>query len=239
MLEVKNINKKYFINTPNELHVLKNINLKINDGEFVALIGESGSGKSTFMNLIGALDQPTSGEYFLDGQAVQGMDENQLSDLRCKHIGFVFQTFNLLGRTTALKNVEMPMLYAGVPTKERNHRAKELLTLVGMGDRMKHQPNELSGGQKQRVAIARALANNPSIILADEPTGALDSQTSTMVMDIFKRIHREQHKTILVITHSMAVAKLAERIITIKDGEIVSDVANLPEPLKEEARHVH
>jgi putative ABC transport system ATP-binding protein len=226
MIEVKNLEKKYFIDTPNELLVLDNINLTIKDGEFVALVGASGSGKSTFMNIIGALDRPTSGEYSIDGLPVQSMSQDELSDIRGKKIGFVFQTFNLMGRSNALKNVELPMLYSGVNAKERLSRAKELLELVGMGNRMSHMPNELSGGQKQRVAIARALVNDPSIILADEPTGALDSKTGNMVMDIFKKIHKEKNKTILLITHSMEVAQMAQRIITIKDGKIVSDLPN-------------
>lgn len=228
MIEVKNLVKKYFIDTPNELLVLDNINIKIEDGEFVALVGASGSGKSTFMNIIGALDKPTSGEYFIDGIPVQSMTQNELSDVRGKKIGFVFQNFNLMGRTNALKNVELPMLYEGVQPKERTKRAKELLELVGMDKRMDHYPNELSGGQKQRVAIARSLVNDPSIILADEPTGALDSKTGDLVMDIFKKVHKEKKKTILVITHSMEVAQMTQRIITIRDGVILSDVPNTP-----------
>jgi putative ABC transport system ATP-binding protein len=228
MIEVKNLEKRYFINTPNELHVLDNINLKIEDGEFVALVGASGSGKSTFMNIVGALDRPTSGQYAIDGVPVHSMTQNELSDIRGKKIGFVFQSFNLMGRSNALKNVELPMLYAGVPAKERARRAKELLELVGMGDRVHHLPNELSGGQKQRVAIARSLVNDPSLILADEPTGALDSKTGDMVMDIFKKVHKEKKKTILIITHSMEVAQMTQRIITIRDGRILSDVPNTP-----------
>lgn len=223
MFEVKNLVKKYFIGSPNELTVLNDISLKVDDGEYVALVGQSGSGKSTFMNIIGALDQPTEGEYLLDGLAVQGMSEDELSEIRNKRIGFVFQTFNLLGRTNALKNVEIPMLYSGVPSRERSQRATKLLEMVEMGDRLHHQPNELSGGQKQRVAIARALANEPSILLADEPTGALDSKTGDLVMNVFEQIHRERNITILVITHSMEIARRADRIITIKDGRIVSD----------------
>ncbi|GLC31239.1 ABC transporter ATP-binding protein [Clostridium omnivorum] len=226
MIEVKNLGKKYFINTPNELLVLDNISLRIEDGEFVALVGASGSGKSTFMNIIGALDKPTSGEYSIDGIPVQSMTQDELSDIRGKKIGFVFQNFNLMGRSNALKNVELPMLYAGINSKERTRRAKELLEVVGMGNRMDHMPNELSGGQKQRVAIARSLVNDPSIILADEPTGALDSKTGDLVMDIFKKIHREKKKTILLITHSMEIAQMAQRIITIKDGRILSDMPN-------------
>jgi putative ABC transport system ATP-binding protein len=228
MIEVKNLEKKYFIDTPNELHVLDNVNLKIADGEFVALVGASGSGKSTFMNIVGALDRPTSGEYAIDGVPIHSMTQNQLSDIRGKKIGFIFQSFNLMGRSNALKNVELPMLYVGIPAKERTRRAKELLELVGMGDRMYHLPNELSGGQKQRVAIARSLVNDPSIILADEPTGALDSKTGDMVMDIFKKVHKEKKKTILVITHSVEIAQMTQRIITIRDGRILSDVPNTP-----------
>lgn len=228
MIEVINLSKKYFIGTPNELCVLDNINLKIEDGEFVALIGASGSGKSTFMNIVGALDRPTSGEYSIDGVPVHSMTQNELSDIRGKKIGFVFQSFNLMGRSNALKNVELPMLYAGVPGKERTRRAKELLELVGMGDRIHHLPNELSGGQKQRVAIARSLVNDPSIILADEPTGALDSKTGDMVMNIFKKVHKEKKKTILVISHNIEVAQMTQRIITIRDGRIISDVPNTP-----------
>jgi len=224
MIKVKNLEKRYFIGTPNELHVLNNINLQIEDGEFVALVGASGSGKSTFMNIIGALDTPTSGEYILDNQSVHKMSQNDLSDIRGKKIGFVFQSFNLIARSNAIKNVELPMLYTGVSGRERSRRAKELLELVGMGDRMNHQPNELSGGEKQRVAIARSLVNDPSIVLADEPTGALDSKTGKMVMDIFFKIHREKKKTILFITHSLELAEMTQRIITISDGSIISDV---------------
>ena len=228
MIEVRNLVKKYFVGTPNEILALDNINLKIEDGEFVALVGASGSGKSTFMNIIGALDRPTHGEYLIDGIPVHSMTQNQLSDIRNRKIGFVFQSFNLISRSNALKNVELPMLYAGIPGKERTRRARELLELVGMVDRLYHLPNELSGGQKQIVAIARSLANDPSIILADEPTGALDSKTGIMIMNIFKEIHKEKKKTILVITHNPEVAKMAQRIITIKDGRIISDVPNTP-----------
>lgn len=223
MIKVKNLEKKYFTGMPNELYVLNNINLEIEDGEFVALVGASGSGKSTFMNIVGALDTPTSGEYILDNEPVHKMSQNELSDIRSKKIGFVFQSFNLIARSSSLKNVELPMLYAGVHGRERIHRAKELLELVGMGDRMSHRPNELSGGQKQRVAIARSLVNDPSIILADEPTGALDSSTGKMVMDIFLKVHREKKKTIMLITHSMELAEMTQRIITICDGRIISD----------------
>lgn len=228
MIEVNNLEKRYFIGTPNEIQVLDDISLKIEDGEFVALVGASGSGKSTFMNIIGALDTPTSGEYSLDGFPVHKMTQNELSDIRGQKIGFVFQSFNLIGRSNTLKNVELPMLYAGVPAHERKKRARELLELVGMGDRLHHLPNELSGGQKQRTAIARALVNDPSILLADEPTGALDSATGQMVIDIFLKVHREKKKTILLITHSMEVARMTQRIVTIRDGRIISDVPNPP-----------
>lgn len=226
MIEVKNLEKRYFIDTPNELVVLNNINLRIEDGEFVALVGESGSGKSTFMNIVGALDRPTSGEYVLDDVPVHKMTPNVLSEIRSTKIGFVFQSFNLIGRSNAIKNVELPMLYAGASARKRTERAKELLELVGMSDRLYHLPNELSGGQKQRVAIARSLVNDPSLILADEPTGALDSNTSEMVMEIFLKVHKEKKKTILLITHSMEVAQMAQRIITIRDGRILNDEPN-------------
>ena len=228
MLELTNIVKKYFIGEPNELTVLKGLNLKISEGEFVSIVGQSGSGKSTLMNIMGALDRPTEGGYVLDGTAVSNMADNQLSEIRNRQIGFVFQTFNLIPRTTALSNVALPLFYMGVSRRRREERAKELLKLVEMEDRMDHLPNELSGGQKQRVAIARSLANDPSIILADEPTGALDSKTGSLVMDIFLKINREQNKTVILITHNTRLAKLTDRIITIHDGEIISDVANIP-----------
>ena len=190
IIEMRNIVKTYFIGKPNQLEILHGIDLDVYQGEFLAIVGESGSGKSTLMNIIGALDKPTSGKYSLNGTDIETMNDNQLSHVRNKEIGFVFQTYNLIGRMSALKNVELPLLYAGVSGKERNKRASELLTLVGMGDRMSHQPNELSGGQKQRVAIARAMANEPSILLCDEPTGALDSNTSREVMDLFHQIGR-------------------------------------------------
>ena len=226
MLELTNVVKKYFIGEPNELTVLKGLNLKIQEGEFVSIVGQSGSGKSTLMNIMGALDRPTHGDYNLDGTAVSEMADNQLSEIRNRQIGFVFQTFNLIPRTTALSNVALPLFYMGVSRKRREEKAKELLHLVEMGDRMDHLPNELSGGQKQRVAIARSLANDPSIILADEPTGALDSKTGSLVMDIFTKINREQNRTVIVITHNTELAKLTDRIITIHDGEIISDKAN-------------
>lgn len=223
VIQMKNIRKSYYIGKPNQLEILHGIDLTIYNGEFVAIVGESGSGKSTLMNIVGALDKPTEGSYILDGVDIQKADDSRLSQIRNQKIGFVFQTFNLIARQSALKNVELPMLYAKMPPKERNARAKELLELVNMGERMHHQPNELSGGQKQRVAIARAMANNPSIILADEPTGALDSVTSRTVMDIFHSLHREHGKTIVLITHSPALAAECDRIITLIDGKITDD----------------
>ena len=218
-----NIIKKYFIGQPNELEILHGMDLDINEGEFAAIVGPSGSGKSTLMNIIGALDKPTSGSYQLNGTDISQLDDSELSEIRNKEIGFVFQNFNLISRTNAIENVELPMLYAGVSRKERRKRAEELMELVGMSDRADHNPNELSGGQKQRIAIARALANTPSIILADEPTGALDSVTGRMVMDLFHKLHKEEKKTIILITHSPELASETERIITINDGNIVSD----------------
>lgn len=223
MFELKNIRKSFYINTPNELEVLHGVELNVKKGEFVSIVGASGSGKTTLMNIIGVLDRPTDGEYYLDGVDVCEAKDSELSKIRNTKIGFVFQTYNLVARTSALKNVELPMLYAGVKRKERNERAGNLLELVGMKDRMGHNPDELSGGQKQRVAIARAMVNNPSIILADEPTGALDSKTGRMIMDIFHRLHKEQGKTIVLITHSEELANETERVITIKDGEIVGE----------------
>ena len=199
LIEMKEIIKAYNIGLESEIEILHGIDLKIYEGEFVAIVGESGSGKSTLMNIIGVLDKQTEGEYFLEGIDIKNANEEEMNVIRNKKIGFVFQNFNLIGRTSALKNVELPMLYAGVPAEERTKRAKELLSKVGMASRANHMPNELSGGQKQRVAIARSLVNNPSIILADEPTGALDSETSAMVMDIFNDLNKNQGKTIILI----------------------------------------
>ena len=223
LIEMKEIIKRYNIGTESEIEILHGIDLKIYEGEFVAIVGESGSGKSTLMNIIGVLDKQTEGEYYLDGIDIKNANEEEMNVIRNKKIGFVFQNFNLIGRTSALKNVELPMLYAGVPAEERTKRAKELLSKVGMASRVNHMPNELSGGQKQRVAIARSLVNNPSIILADEPTGALDSETSAMVMDIFNDLNKNQGKTIILITHSKEIAEQCPRIVTIKDGEIIND----------------
>ena len=223
VIQMNGIIKRYYEGKENELEILHGIDLTVRQGDFVAIVGESGSGKSTLMNIIGALDKPTSGTYLLDGTNVQSMPDSQLSVIRNKKLGFVFQNFNLIGRTSALKNVELPMLYAHVPPRQRTQRAKELLAAVGMADRADHQPNELSGGQKQRVAIARAMANDPSLLLADEPTGALDSATSRTVMDIFHRLNRQQGKTIVLITHSQQLAEECPRILTLIDGRIVSE----------------
>ncbi len=223
VIQMNGIVKRYYEGKENELEILHGMDLTVRQGDFVAIVGESGSGKSTLMNIIGALDKPTTGTYLLDGTNVQAMTDSQLSVIRNKKIGFVFQNFNLIGRTSALKNVELPMLYAHVPPRQRTQRARELLAAVGMAERADHQPNELSGGQKQRVAIARAMANDPSLLLADEPTGALDSATSRTVMDIFHRLNRQQGKTIVLITHSQQLAEECPRILTLIDGRIVSE----------------
>lgn len=221
LIRMRHIVKRYYIGQPNELEILHGIDLDVEDGEFVSIVGESGSGKSTLMNMIGALDRPTEGEYFLEGEDVGSLSDEELSEIRNRKIGFVFQNFCLISRTSAIENVELPMLYAGIGKRERRRRATELLEMVGMGERADHNPNELSGGQKQRVAIARAMINDPAIILADEPTGALDSKTGRMVMDIFHELHDKQKKTIVLITHSRELARETERMITIADGEIV------------------
>ena len=223
IIEMKGIKKSYFIGKPNELEVLHGVDLTVYDGEFLAIIGESGSGKSTLMNIIGALDKSTEGQYILDGTDINAAGDKELSSIRNRKVGFVFQTFNLIGRQTALKNVELPMLYAGYSKKERSERAKQLLEEVGMSDRIKHKPNELSGGQKQRVAIARAMANEPSIILADEPTGALDTETSAKVMEIFKKLNKDMGKTIILITHNPELAEQCDRILTLRDGRFISE----------------
>lgn len=221
IIDLVGIVKRFYIGQVNELEILHGIDLQVQEREFISIVGASGSGKSTLMNIIGALDRPTEGAYHLDGIDIQMAKDIELSRIRNQKIGFVFQTFNLIARTSALKNVELPMLYAGVPSGERRRRAKELLEVMDMGGRFRHQPSELSGGEKQRVAIARAMANNPTIILADEPTGSLDSATGRMVMDIFHRLHREQGKIIVLITHSHELAGETQRIITLKDGRII------------------
>lgn len=205
------------------VHVLKGIDLDINRGEYVAIMGPSGSGKSTLMNILGCLDTPTDGTYILNGQDVSKMTDDELADIRNQEIGFVFQTFNLLPRTTALDNVALPMIYAGKTKAERNERASKVLTDVGLADRMDHKPNQLSGGQRQRVAVGRALVNNPSIILADEPTGNLDSKTSLEIMHLFDDIHHAGN-TVILVTHEEDVAKHAHRIIRLRDGTVESDL---------------
>jgi putative ABC transport system ATP-binding protein len=221
VISLEGIIKRFYVGEPNELEILHGINLEVAEGEFVSIVGESGSGKSTLMNIIGALDRPTQGSYHLRDIDIGKAKDKELSHIRNREIGFVFQTYNLIARTTALENVELPMLYAGIGKKERRERAQELLRLVGMGERMTHKPEELSGGQKQRTAIARAVANDPSIILADEPTGALDSHTGHKVMDIFHQLHEESGKTIVLITHSQELAEETDRIIRISDGKVI------------------
>ena len=223
IIDAHDIVKRYYIGHPNELEILHGISITVREGEFVAIVGASGSGKSTLMNIIGVLDRPTEGSYILDDVDVMKARDNELSEIRNKKIGFVFQTYNLISRTSALKNVELPMMYAKVPGGKRRKRAKELMQLVEMEDRMHHTPDELSGGQKQRVAIARAMANDPALILADEPTGALDSKTGRRVMDIFHRLHEEQGKTIILITHSPELAEECERILTLSDGMFIGE----------------
>ncbi|MGV8994240.1 MAG: ABC transporter ATP-binding protein [Flavobacterium sp.] len=214
--------KRNFVLGEEIVYVLKGIDLEIQKGEYVALMGPSGSGKSTLMNLLGCLDTPTSGEYILNGKKVNEMEDNELAGIRNKEIGFVFQTFNLLPRTTALDNVALPMIYAGYSKADRRERATEVLTQVNLSDRMDHEPNQLSGGQRQRVAIARALVNRPSIILADEPTGNLDSKTSVEIMALFNEIHKNGN-TVILVTHEEDIAEHAHRIIRLRDGMIESD----------------
>ena len=223
VIRMENIVKTYYLGKPNELEILHGIDLTVNKGEFVSIVGESGSGKSTLMNIIGVLDRQTQGDYYLEGQDVNGMSDEVRSAIRNRRIGFVFQNFNLLPRANALKNVMVPLLYGEEHSKNGKEHAMEMLKMVGMEDRADHRPNELSGGQKQRVAIARAMINDPAIILADEPTGALDSKTGHMVMDLFHKLHEEQGKTIVLITHSQELAQETERIVTLLDGQIVAD----------------
>lgn len=221
LIQLVDINKKHFLGD-NILHILVNINLEIQKGEFTAIVGPSGSGKSTLMNILGCLDRPTSGEYFLNGKNVATLTDDELASVRNRQVGFVFQSFNLLPRISAQENVALPLIYAGgINEKERLERAAELLDMVGLSDRMGHRPNELSGGQKQRVAIARALINNPSIIMADEPTGNLDSKSSVEIMQIFKDLNEQQGKTVIIVTHDQEIAERAKRVITVRDGVIV------------------
>ena len=222
VIHLENIVKKYYIGSENELEVLHGISLDIREGELTSIVGESGSGKSTLMNIIGLLDKPTEGNYTLLGENVETMKDAAVSRIRGLRIGFVFQNYNLIPRMSALANVEVPLLYARKPPKERKERAEELLEMVGMKDRMNHNPDELSGGQKQRVAIARAMANDPALILGDEPTGALDRETSEEVINIFHDLH-ERGKTVLLITHSEHVAEETSRILTLMDGRIIGE----------------
>jgi putative ABC transport system ATP-binding protein len=242
VISVRNLVKTYKVGE-HEVRALRGVNLEVARGEFLAVTGPSGSGKSTFMHIIGCLDRPTSGQYFLDGQDVSRMSKDALAAIRNRKIGFVFQGFNLLARTSALDNVELPLLYGGgLRSSDRHKRAMDVLKAVGLGDRADHHPNQLSGGQQQRVAIARALVNNPSILLADEPTGNLDTKTSIEVMGIFQRLNEERGITIVLITHEMDIAEYGTRMVTFRDGHVVADrgvtrrrnayeeLAALPEP---------
>ena len=222
MIEVENITKIYQMGDT-EVRALDGVGLRIAKGEMLSIMGPSGSGKSTLMAILGCLDVPTSGEYRLDGANVERMSDNQLADVRSRKIGFVFQQFNLLARTTALDNVALPLIYSGIRGRNRRKKAEEALTIVGLGDRMHHRPNELSGGQQQRVAIARALVNDPAILLADEPTGALDSKTGAEIIGLFQRLHREFGQTVIYVTHDPFIARHTKQVVRIADGKIVGD----------------
>jgi putative ABC transport system ATP-binding protein len=230
MIHVEELTKVYQMGD-NEVRALDGVGFTIEKGEMIAIMGPSGSGKSTLMSIIGCLDVPSSGRYTIDDVAVENMDETRLAEVRGQKIGFVFQQFNLLARTSALENVKLPLTYAGFSGRERDGRAMKALERVGLGQRTHHAPNELSGGQQQRVAIARAIVNEPAILLADEPTGALDSKTGIEIMDLFQSLHRENGQTVILVTHDAHVARHTERIIRLSDGRIVSDEAN-PDPIK-------
>jgi len=225
MIQAEDLTKVYQMGD-SEVYALSGTSFTINNGEMVAIMGPSGSGKSTLMSIIGCLDVPTGGRYRLDGVAVENMGESELAEIRGRKIGFVFQQFNLLARTSALENVMLPLTYAGISGKERSNRALKALERVGLGDRTHHAPNELSGGQQQRVAIARALVNEPAILLADEPTGALDSKTGVEIMELFQNLHKESGQTVILVTHDSYVARHTDRIIKLSDGHIVSDEVN-------------
>jgi putative ABC transport system ATP-binding protein len=220
LIEMRQLTRVYDLG-PQQIFALRGVDLIIDPGEYVAIMGPSGSGKSTLMNIVGCLDTPSSGQYLLDGVPVETLNDDELAAIRNKKIGFVFQTFNLLARTTALQNVELPLVYAKIPRAERRQLAEEALTAVGLGDRMNHQPNELSGGQRQRVAIARALVNRPSLLLADEPTGNLDSQTGREILDLFHELHKRGN-SIIMVTHEDDVAREAARVIRLKDGMVMA-----------------
>ena len=225
LIRVEEVHKTYRMGDV-EVPALRGINLTIAHGEFVAVMGSSGSGKSTFMNILGCLDRPSAGRYFLEGQEVGSLSADEWAHIRNKRIGFVFQGFNLLSRTSALENVELPMMYNGFASQERHRRAIEVLTLVGLGNRLDHTPNQLSGGQQQRVAIARALVNRPPLVLADEPTGNLDSATSSEIMGLFQQLNRDQHLSVILVTHEVDIAEYARRQIVFRDGLVVADQRN-------------
>jgi putative ABC transport system ATP-binding protein len=226
MIEIRNLTKTYDMGATT-VRALDGVDLSIKTGEYVSIVGPSGSGKSTLMNMLGALDTPTSGEYFLNGQDVSKLNETQLAKVRNKNIGFVFQRYNLMGRISAQRNVELPARYAGMSAGERAQRAKEALVAVGLGDKIGNRPNELSGGQQQRVAIARALVNRPTILMADEPTGALDSRTGVEILSLFESLHRDRNMMLILVTHDPDIAARTPRVIRIRDGKIESDVANV------------
>lgn len=237
MIELQNIRKIYNLGDE-EVRALDGVSLKVQEREFVAIVGASGSGKSTLMNMIGCLDTPDEGEYYIDGQNVTEMSERELSTMRNRKIGFIFQQFNLLPKLTAYENVELPLIYQGLPGKERHARVEEALSRVGLANRMKHRPNQLSGGQQQRVAVARALATHPSLILADEPTGNLDSKSTRDIMELIHELHR-QGNTIVLITHDDDIAREAQRQVRIMDGKIVSDSRNRKEAAENETQTIH